>query len=151
MKPIKLVTFLYAAGFTVSCFTVGCDKEGTNQQLEKVQGKATEAAQEMQDYSYARKSQFVEKMQGQLASLKRELDGLAWRIEQSSDSVKAETKPKLDALRAQTDQLNQHLDEVRNASESTWDGVKNGFKRAYELSKNGIQQARQSVSDKVAP
>src|SRR5690242_6517418 len=137
MKRTKLVvTFLYAAGFTVGCFTVGCNKEGTNQQLEKVQVKATEAAQEMQDYYYTQKPQFVEKMQGQLASLKRELDELGARIEKSSDSVKAEAKPKLEALRDQTVRLNQHLEEVKNASDSTWDSVKNGFKKAYESSKD---------------
>jgi cytochrome c556 len=148
MKRTKLIiTFLYAAGFTVGCNKVGT----TNQQLDKVQVKATEAAQEMQDYSYAQKPQFVEKMQGQLAALKRELDELAAQIEKSSDSVKAETKPKLEALRDQTARLNQHLDEVKNASESTWDKVKIGFQKTYESSREGVQNARQWVSDKVAP
>ena len=48
-------------------------------------------------------------------------------------------------------QLNKQLDDVKNASESTWDSVKDGFKKAYEKSKEGFQQARQWVSDKIAP
>jgi hypothetical protein len=47
--------------------------------------------------------------------------------------------------------LNKQLDEVKNATESTWDSVKGAFKKAYESSKEGFQQARQWVSDKIAP
>jgi len=148
MKRTKLmITFLSAAAFTV-----GCKQEGTtSQQIDKIQAKTEEVAQEMKDYSYAQKTQFVEKMQGQLAALNRDLDQLAARIAKSSDAVKAEAKTKLQALRDQTEQLNKRLDEVKNATESTWDTVKNGFKKAYDSSKDGFQQARQWVSDKVAP
>ena len=105
----------------------------------------------MKDYTFAQKAEFVEKMQGQLAALNRDLDQLAAKIDTSSDAVKAEAKPKLQALRDQTAQLNKQLDEVKNATESTWDSVKNGFKKAYESSKDGFNQARQWVSDKIAP
>jgi chromosome segregation ATPase len=148
MKRNKLlITFLSA-----TAFVVGCNKEGnTSQQLDKAQAKTEEAAQSMQDYSYAQKTQFVEKMQGQLTALNGDLDQLAAKIEKSSDAVKAEAKPKLQTLRDQTARLNKQLDEVKNATESTWDSVKDGFKKAYESSKDGFQQARQWVSDKIAP
>jgi hypothetical protein len=54
-------------------------------------------------------------------------------------------------LRDQTVQLSKQLDEVKNATESTWDSVKHGFETAYASSKEGFQQARQWVSDKIAP
>ena len=79
------------------------------------------------------------------------MDQLSAKVEKSSDAVKAEAKPKLQALRDQTAQLNKQLDEVKNATESTWDSVKGGFKKVYESSKEGFQQARQWVSDKIAP
>lgn len=148
MKNNKLIiTFLSAAAFTV-----GCNKEGTtSQQIDKAQAKTEEAAQDIKDYAYAQKAEFVEKMRTQLAGLSRDLDQLAARIEKSSDAVKAEAQPKLQALRDQTAHLNKQLDEVKNATESTWDSVKNGFKKAYESSKDGFNQARQWVSDKIAP
>ena len=148
MKPHKLIiTFLSA-----TAFVVGCNKEATtSQQLDMAQSKTEAAAQNMQDYSYSQKNQFVEKMQTQLTALKGDLDQLAAKIEKSSDSVKAEAKPKLDALRDQHSQLSKQLDEVRNATESSWESVKTGFKKAYESSQNGFQQARQWVSDKIAP
>jgi DNA repair exonuclease SbcCD ATPase subunit len=148
MKRTKLIiTFLSAAAFAVAC-----NKEAaTSDQLDKVQAKTAETAREMKDYPYTQKSQFVEKMQGQLSALNQELDQLAAKIEKSSDKAKAEAKPKLQALRDQTATLNKQLDEVKNATESTWDSVKNGFNKAYESSKDGFQQARVWLSEKIAP
>jgi len=136
----------------VSALAVGCKKEQTtSQQLDNAVAETKQAAQDMKDYTFAQKPEFVEKMQGQLAALNRDLDQLAAKVESSSDAVKAEAKPKLQALRDQTAQLNKQLEEARNATESTWDSVKGGFKKAYEASKEGFQQARQWVSDKIAP
>ena len=148
MKNENLLITLLA----VAAFAVGCNKEQTtSQQIDKVQTETKEAAQDMKDYTYAQKTAFVEAMQGQLAALNRDLDQLSAKVEKSSDAVKAEAKPKLQALRDQTAQLNKQLDEVKKATESTWDSVKGGFKKAYESSKEGFQQARQWVSDKIAP
>jgi chromosome segregation ATPase len=138
---------------SIAAFAAGCDKkeQTTSQQIDKVKTETKEATQDMKDYTFAQKAEFVEKMQGQLAALNRDLDQLAAKVESSSDAVKAEAKPKLQALRDQTAQLNKQLEEARNATESTWDSVKGGFKKAYEASKEGFQQARQWVSDKIAP
>jgi cytochrome c556 len=148
MKHNKLmITFLFAAAFVV-----GCDKEGTTtQQLDKVQAKTKEAAQDMKDYTYAQKAEFTEKMQGQLAEINSDMDQLSAKIDKSSDTVKAEAKPKLQSLRDQAAKLNTQLDAAKNATESTWDSVKAGSKKAYAELKDGFQQARQWVSDKIAP
>ena len=136
----------------LSVLAAGCDKEATtSQQLDKVQTETKQAARDMNDYTYAQKSAFVESMQAQLAALNRDLDQLAATIEKSSDAVKAEAKPKLQALRDQAAQLNKQLDEARNATESTWDSVKSGTKKAYDALKEGFQQSRQWLSDKIAP
>jgi predicted nucleic acid-binding Zn-ribbon protein len=105
----------------------------------------------MKDYTYAQKSEFVKTMEGQLAALNQDLDKLSAKIESSSDTIKAEAKPKLQALRDQATQLNHQLDGVRNATESTWDSVKAGTKKGWESLKEGFQQARQWTSDKIAP
>ena len=137
---------------SVAAITVGCEKEKTtSQQIEKVQAETKQAAQDMKDYTFAQKVQFVEKMQGKLAELNKDLGQLAAKIENSSDAIKTEAQPKLQALRDQMAQLNKQLDEARNATESTWDSVKSGFSKAYEATKDGFNQARQWVSDKIAP
>jgi cytochrome c556 len=141
------ITFL-----AVAAFVVGCNKEPTTtEQIDKVQAETKQAAQDMKDYTFAQKAEFVTQMQSQLAALNQDLDQLAAKIEKSSDAVKAEAKPKFQALRDQAAKLNQQLDEARNATESTWDSVKGGFKKAYEATKDGFNTARQWVSDKIAP
>ena len=141
------ITLLSAAMFAVACE----QKQSTSDQLSNAQDRTKQAAQDMKDYNYAQKSAFVETMEAELAALTRDLDQLAAKVEASSDSVKAEAKPKLQALRDQTARLHKQLDEVKNATESTWDSVKDGFKKGYAATKDGFNQARQWVSDKIAP
>jgi cytochrome c556 len=156
MKHTNLLLTLLA----VSAFAVGCkpseqspaeNRDATAKQMDKVQTEAKEAAQDMKDYTYAQKGEFVEKMQGQLAAINRDLDQISAKIERANDAAKAEAKPRLQALRDQADKLNQQLDKAKNASESTWDDVKAGTKDAYNKLADGFQQARQWVSEKIAP
>ena len=142
-----LITFLSAA-----TFVVGCDKEKTTaQQIETVKTETKQAAQDMKDYTFAQKDEFVKYMQGQLTTLNQDLDKLSAKIDSSSDAIKAEAKPKLQALRDQATKLNQQLADAQNATESTWDSVKAGTKSAYESVEKGFNDARQWVSDKIKP
>ena len=146
-NKVLLLTFLSAAAFAV-----GCEKEKTTaQQIETVKTETKQAAQDMKDYTFAQKDEFVKYMQGQLATLNQDLDKLSAKIDSSSDAIKADAKPKLQALRDQATKLNQQLAEAQNATESTWDSVKAGSKKAYESLASGFTEARQWVSDKIAP
>ena len=141
------ITFLSA-----TAFVVGCNKEETaSQQIDKVEAKTKDAVLDMKDYTFAQKADFTEKMQSQLAAINRDLDQLAAKVEKSSDAAKAEATPKLQALRERSGQLNKQLEDVKNATESTWDSAKAGSKKAYNELKDGFQQARQWVSEKIAP
>ncbi len=136
----------------IAILALGCDKEQTtSQQMDKVKTETKEAAQDMKDYTFAQKTEFTEKMQGQLADINKDLDQLDAKIEKSSDAVKAEAKPKLQVLREKAGELGKQLDNVKNASESTWDSVKSGASKAYDSLKDGFQQSRQWLSDKIAP
>ena len=142
---------LFLTILSLATLAVGCDKaQTTSQQLDKVKTETTQAAQDMKDYTFAQKAEFVKDMQAQLDALNQELDQLSTKINSSSDAVKAEAKPKLQALHDQAAQLNQQLADARNANESTWDSVKTGFQKAFEATKDGFQQARQWVSEKIA-
>ena len=139
---------------TVLTFAAGCkpsDKETTQQEFDKAKQETKTATQDMKDYTYAQKTEFVATMQSEITALNQDLDQLAAKIDKSSDAVKAEAKPKLQALRDQTAELNKQLDAAKNATESTWGSVQNGFVKAYDASKAGFQEARQWVSDKIAP
>jgi ElaB/YqjD/DUF883 family membrane-anchored ribosome-binding protein len=146
-NKLLIVTFISAAAFAV-----GCDKEPTaSQQLDKMQADTKQAAQDMKDYTYAQKADFVKSMQDQIAVLDQNLDKLSDKIETSSDSMRAEAKPKLQALRDQSAKLKQQLADVQNSTESTWDSVKSGTKQAYDSLQTSFMNARQWVSDKIAP
>jgi septal ring factor EnvC (AmiA/AmiB activator) len=100
-----VITFL-----SIAAFAVGCKKEQTtSQQMETVKTETKQAAQDMKDYTFAQKDEFVKTMQGQLDALNKDLDELSAKIDSSSDAVKAEAKPKLQALRDQAAQLNKQL------------------------------------------
>jgi ABC-type transporter Mla subunit MlaD len=142
---------LIIALLSVVVFSVACNKPTTAEQMDKVKTETTAAAKDMKDYTYAQKTEFVTTMQGQLDTLNKDLDQLSAKIESSSDTVKAEAKPKLQALRDQSAQLTRQLDNVRNATESTWDSVKATSQKAFQSLKDGFQQSRQWVSDKIAP
>jgi chromosome segregation ATPase len=91
---------------SIAAFAVGCNKEQTkeqttSQQIENVKTETKQAAQDMKDYTFAQKAEFVAAMQGQLDALNKDIDQLAAKIDSSSDAVKAEAKPKLQALRDQ--------------------------------------------------
>jgi hypothetical protein len=142
-----LLTFL-----SLSALAVGCDKEqSTSRQIDKLHAETKQAAQEMTDYSFAQKTQFTEKMQGQLAEINQELDQLSAKVEKSSEAVKAEAKPRLQALRDQAAHLSKQLEEGRSATESTWNDVKAGTRKTYDVLKDSFQQSRQWVSEKIAP
>lgn len=137
---------------SIVALAVGCNKEQTpSQQMDKLKTETKEAAQEMKDYTFAQKAEFTAKMQSQLVEINKDLDQLSTKIDKSSDAVKAEAKPKLQALREQADQLGKQLDEARNATDSTWESVKATSKKAYNDLKDQFNQARQWVSDKIAP
>jgi len=137
---------------SIAVIGVGCNKEQTTSaQMDKVQNETTQAAQDMKDYTFAQKAEFVSAMQAQLANLNQDLDKLSAKIDSSSDAIKAEAKPKLQALRDQAAKLNQQLADAQNATESTWDSVKADSQKAYASLAESFTEARQWVSDKIAP
>ena len=148
-NTLLAITFLAIAAFAVGCKP--SEDSSTSQQLDKVKTETKADAQEMKDYAYAQRAEFVATMQGQLDALNKDIDALSAKIESSSDAVKADAKPKLQALRDEASGLNKQLDEAKNATESTWDSVKAGTKKAYNGLKDDFQQARQWASDKIAP
>jgi hypothetical protein len=136
---------------SVAALTVGCDKEQTaSQQMDKAKTETKEAAEDMKDYTFAQKAEFTEKMQGQITALNKDLDQLSVKIEKSTDAVKTENRPKLQALRDQSAGMTKQLDAVRDASESTWDNVKSTFRKGWDGLKDGVNSSRNWLADKIA-
>jgi gas vesicle protein len=150
------VAFLALTAFAVGCSpsaepAAPATPEAMTEQLDKAKKDTKAAAQDIQEYAFAQKAEFTAKMQGQLDDINRDLDQLAAKIEKASDTAKAEAKPKLQALRDQTAKLAKQLDAAKDTTESTWSDFKAGFRKGYGEVKEGFQNARQWVSDKIAP
>ena len=160
MKRTPLVISLFsAAAFAV---TVGCQNESdvptadaagrdASAQLDKVKQETKEAIDATKDYAYAQKAEYAAKIRAELTELNKELDQLSAKIESSSASAKADAKVKLQEVREKVARLSEKLDGVQNATESTWEEVKSGVKKGYDEVKDSFKQARQWLSEKIAP
>lgn len=154
MKRNLAITFLSASAFAVGCNSkVEESSQPTNIQAaaDKAAVETKEAAQAIKDYAYAQRADFVKKMQSESAAMNAELDLLAEKVESAKEPAKTEAQAKLKALREKADELNQHLDTAKDATESTWDSIKSTSKKSYEELKGAIQESRQWLSEKIAP
>ncbi|MBI5845119.1 MAG: hypothetical protein HZB23_10675 [Deltaproteobacteria bacterium] len=120
-------------------------------QLDDAKTETKEAAQAVEDYSFAKKADFIAAMKNELAVMEQELDRLSRKADQSTGAAKADARQKLDEVRRQWIQTKKHLDQAENATESTWDDVKGGFGKAYGDLKDSFQSTRQWLSDKIEP
>lgn len=142
--------FLMLAAAAV--IATGCDKKRTtSEQLDKVQTKTVEVAQDIKDYTFAERDEFVKKERALLTELNRDLDQLAARVEESTAAAKAEAQPRIETLREQTARLNKQLDEATNATESSWEKFKVEVRETQAASKEEFDKARQWMSDQIAP
>ncbi len=150
-------TLLTIACAATTVLAAGCNQSSdtpaqtTAEQLDKVKAEAKTTSQDIKDYAFNQKAEFVAKMQAELDELNRNLDTLEKRIEKGSDTAKAEAQVKLKDLREKSKLLAKQLDDAKGANESTWDSIKAGSQKAFGDLKDGFNQARQWVSDKIAP
>lgn len=153
---------LIITAFSVATFVVGCKPssqtppESLNQaeaqaQLDRAKKETKEAAQAVNDYAYSRKSEFVAAMRDEIKELDREIEKYSAKIESSSESTREEAKAKIQKLREKTADLGKKLDQMNDANESTWEEVKKGFRNGYDDTKEAFKDARQWLSDKIAP
>lgn len=147
MNPTKLSAVTLT--LSIAVLATACDRRETPPL--KMENPTAKSTQEMKDYTYAQRAEFAAEMQKQRAEINRDLEALEAKMEKSSDAVKAAAKPRLQALRDQSAKLGTQLDGLTDATESTWDNVKAGSKKAYAEMKDGFMQARQWMSEKIAP
>jgi chromosome segregation ATPase len=119
--------------------------------LSQVKEETREAIDATKDYAYAQKTEYAAKIRAELAELNKELDQLGAKIDSSSTTAKEEAKAKLQVVREKVASLNEKLEGVQGATESTWEEVKAGLKKGYEEVKESFRQARQWLSEKIAP
>jgi acyl-CoA reductase-like NAD-dependent aldehyde dehydrogenase len=155
---ILATTLLGAAALAVGCTSkeVKASVEPKQAQpsaahLEKAKAETKQAEQEMRNYAYAERAEFVVKMKKELVSIQDELDQLGAKVESAGGSAKADARVKLAAVREKWAQAKKQVDRAETATASDWDDVKSGFKQSYVDLKDSFDKTRQWLSDKIAP
>jgi cytochrome c556 len=148
MKTKAVLVALISA----AAFVMGCHKQETiSQQLDQVEAKTKKAVQNLKDYSFSEKNEFIFAVQNQLTNLNQNVSQLSAKIDSASASIQIEAKPKMQSLRDKFSILNQRLADTQNASEATWDRLKADTQEAYDAVEQGVRDSRQWVSEKIAP
>ena len=155
---ILVIGFLLVAAFAVGCKSTDGKsaaetkhREDAAAQLDKAKTETKEAAQAVQDYTYAQKAEFVEKMKKELAEIQEELDRLSAKVERSSGAAKADAEAKLEVMREKWAQAKKQLDQTESATESTWNDMEGAFKKLYGELKDTLEKTRQWLSDTIKP
>jgi chromosome segregation ATPase len=155
---ILVISFLLVAACAVGCKSTDGKSaaeakhhEDAAAQLDKAKTETKEAAQAVQDYAYAQKAEFVEKMKKELADIQEELDRLSAKVERSNGAAKADAEAKLEVVREKWAQAKKQLDQTESATESTWNDVESAFKKLYGELKDSFEKTRQWLSDTIKP
>jgi hypothetical protein len=153
-----VVPFFIVAALVPSCQSTTAKsaaetkrQEAAALQLGKAKAATAEAAKAMEDYAYTQKTEFVAEMNKGLVATQEELDRIAGKVENATGAAKADAKAQLQAARDKWSQTKQQLNQVQNATESTWNDMKTKFKDSYTVLKSSVDETRQWLSDKIAP
>jgi hypothetical protein len=119
--------------------------------LEQAKRQAHEAVQSAKDYAYSQKAEFTAEMRKLIADLNREMDDLSAKVQAASPTAKVEAKAKLQDLREKTAALDVRLDAIKDATAPGWESVKLEVKQGYDELRASVNQARQWLSEKIAP
>ncbi len=120
-------------------------------QLERAKQETREAVDAARDYAFAQREEFATRIRAEVATLREELHQLSGRADQASATVKAESAPRVEAIQNKVAQLSDRLEQLKQTSEPKWEEFKTEIKAAYTDAKESVRQAREWLSEKIAP
>lgn len=126
-------------------------QSSTVEQMDRGSQMSEDQWQEIQEYRFEQREQYIEGMEERIAQLHRDIDQLEVDLADSSESVRAAARPKLTSLRHESSELSDRLENARNAEASTWDEIQSGIADGYDATVDGIRSARQWTSEAIAP
>ena len=89
---------------------------------------------------------YVQKMKARLDEWNAEIDRIQARIDQADAESKIEYNKQLDELRAKRKEVEDRLEEVRQAGESSWNDLKQGLENSWEILKKSVDRAKSEFS-----
>jgi multidrug resistance efflux pump len=77
------------------------------------------------------REQYIEKAKARIDQWNAEIDKMKAQVHEAEADVKIKYQKQLDKMRAQRDDGDAKLKEVRHASDAAWDDMKSGFDKAW--------------------
>ncbi len=111
----------------------------------------SDAPQSASDYAYSQKTEFVNKMNTEISSLKAQTSELETKVESTTGTTKEELRARIELLRQKVDQLTNQLNKVKDSNAGTWNEVRSALQKGADVAKESFKQARQWLSDKIKP
>jgi predicted nucleotide-binding protein (sugar kinase/HSP70/actin superfamily) len=160
----KHIIMLITTAFIIGSFATGCNLFNGESNLEKSLDKLdTELIKkekekekkaykaEHSNYTYSQKNIFVDRKRNELAEIKKEVDALTVRLDNSKIKADAEANKKLNALLDELEMTIINIEELQNADESKWEAAKTDFNNIYSNMTSSFEKTRQWLSDKIEP
>lgn len=142
---------------TVSCATddeppsAAQPSESAGSKLEDVEQKSAEVRRAIRDYAYAEKADLIAEVKKDLSAIETEMDRLSAKVDSSKGEAKADAKAKLEGVRTKWAEAKERLDDADDASDAEWEDVKRNVERSYGELQDSFDDARQRLSDEIAP
>lgn len=160
---MKIPSYLYRSVLfaSVGAIVAGCspsadetDANSVNtvdRQMEAVERDASDTGDDLAKFTYAQKQEFVDRMEKQLEAMENSIDEISDSIGRSTVAVRAEAAPKLVALRAKKESLEEQLEVIKDSGASTWESAKMTTSNSFNDLKGSFNDMRQWLSDTVEP
>jgi cob(I)alamin adenosyltransferase len=107
--------------------------------------------QATKDYAYGQKAEFIEKTRQDLVQIQQEVDRLAAQVATARKETQSEANAKLQVVRDKADKLNKQFEQLKGATDASWNEVKAGFRKSRGELNSSFNEARQRLADKIAP
>lgn len=117
-------------------------------QQERAEDQTQVAEYIMQNYTFAQKAEFIDKMKKELLEIQKELDLFSAKVEGSKAPLKMDRNSSIDATRVKLAGTKRQLDRTENAGESDWYNANKNFRTLYVELKNSVDKTRQQMNDR---
>lgn len=116
-----------------------------------IEDETSDAADDIQDFTYEQRANYVAAARMKVQELKRRYDDLSSSVARSSEAVKADSRPRLAELRERIAKLEAQIEAAERTGADGWDRFKADVRNSYAEIKRGFRDARQWMSEKIAP
>lgn len=131
MSPRSAITaVIYVVGIGIVPISSIAAESATS--AEKVVKEAHEAVEAAKQYTAQQKEAFQHSAQEELAVLQRQILGLRTKIENSSESTRADLQKSISELEKKKDGVKEKVDELKNATDTKWHEVRERMNRALD-------------------